>query len=144
MEFIKPAAKTPAPGREVDAYCARCKLELTHVIIALEGGRIAKVQCRTCNSIHAFRGQPPPPRAGARGSTRPSVGKGLTASEFDRLIAGRDLSRAKPYRVETRFAAGDVINHPQFGLGVATRVLSDRKIEVGFPVGLKVLVHDRA
>ncbi len=140
MEFIKPESKAPAPGREVDAYCGKCKLELAHVIIAMKGSKIAKVECKTCHAVHAFRGGPPAPRK-ARASKKTK--EALTANEYDTLVAGRDLSRAKPYRPATAFAADDVINHATFGLGVVIKVLADKKIEVGFPVGLKVLVHDR-
>jgi hypothetical protein len=141
MEFIKPESKAPAPGKEVDAYCGKCKLELAHIIVAMNGSRIAKVECKTCHGVHAYRGGPPAPRkrrVAAKGERQP-----LTPGEYDTLIAGRDLSRARAYRPASVFGANDVIDHPTFGLGVVVRVLADGKIEVGFPVGLKLLVHDR-
>lgn len=106
MEFVKPRAKSPAPGREVDAYCARCKLELAHVIIAMDGVRIAKAQCKTCGSVHGVRGQP----AGRpdRPRSAPKPRGGLTGSEWDRLIAGRDLSRARRYEPARAYLAEEV------------------------------------
>jgi hypothetical protein len=141
MEFIKPESKVPAPGKEVDAYCGKCKLELAHVIIAMKGSKIARVECKTCHAVHAYRGSAPAPRKPRAGGKKTKAA--LTVTEYDRLIEGRDLSGAKPYRPATTFAADDIINHATFGLGVVIKVLSDQKIEVGFPVGIKVLVHDR-
>lgn len=142
MEFIKPESKAPAPGREVDAYCGRCKLDLAHIIVAMKGASIAKVECKTCHAVHAYRGGPPAPRK--RRTAAKGVRQPLTSREYESLIKGRDLSRALPYRPASTFAANDIVNHSTFGLGVVTRVLSDGKIEVGFPVGLKVLVHGRS
>jgi hypothetical protein len=141
MEFKKPESKAPAPGKEVDAYCGKCKLELAHIIIAMKATKIAKVECKTCHALHAYRTKAPAPRK-PRGAKKGKLP--LTASEYETLIAGRDLSGAKPYKQDTTFAAEEVINHATFGLGVITKILTDKKIEVGFKVGLKVLVHDRA
>jgi len=141
MEFQKPVSKAPAPGKEVDAYCGKCKLELAHIITAMKGAKIAKVECKTCHALHAYRSKAPAPRK-PRGAKKGKLP--LTPGEYDTLIAGRDLSGAKPYNMATTFAAEDVINHSKFGLGVVTKVLADKKIEVGFPAGLKILVHDRA
>ena len=54
-------------GVEVDAYCTRCKMDLTHKIIAVVGNKPVKVECRTCYGTHNYRppksGPVPPPRA---------------------------------------------------------------------------------
>ena len=134
-------------GGEVDAHCTKCKLELAHVIVAMVGPRIVRVQCKTCGSLHAFRGGPPTPRerrtsetASRHAATRPPP----TPSDYERNLNGRDLSRARTYRPAIRFEPQDVVSHPTFGLGVVTRVLPDNKIEVSFPAGGKILVHARA
>jgi hypothetical protein len=141
MEFIKPQPKTPAAGRDLDAYCTRCKFETAHVIVAMDGQRIVRVQCKSCQSVHAYRGGPPTPRSSSRASGRTK--QPLTASEYDRLMIGRDTSRARSYKPAEIYAAEEVINHAKFGLGVVVRVLADRKVEVAFDSGVKVLVHQR-
>ncbi|OGQ77538.1 MAG: hypothetical protein A2289_08140 [Deltaproteobacteria bacterium RIFOXYA12_FULL_58_15] len=147
MDFIKPAASSPAPGREVDSYCGSCKLELAHVIVAMDGSRIAKVQCNTCRKTHSHRGQQATNNTTTTAKTKPSPTRktksNLTHSEYDRLIGGRDISRATPYKITTCFTEKHVIDHPKFGLGVVIRILGDDKVEVGFPSGVKVLVHNR-
>ena len=81
----------------------------------------------------------------ARGTGKTSSGRAAVAraSDFDRAMEGKDLSRAKRYKPAITFAPGEVIDHPSFRFGVVTRLLSDSKIEVVFEVGPKTLVHAR-
>ena len=41
-------------GKEIDAYCTRCRLDLAHTIIAVVGNQIGRVICNTCNSQHKY------------------------------------------------------------------------------------------
>lgn len=136
------AARSPAPaaGKETDAYCTKCKLVLNHVIVAVNGRRIARVQCLTCEGVHAYRANPPGTRK--RAASRRS--EPSPAELYDKLMSGRDIADAKPYNLEGHFDEGDVLNHRKFGLGLVTRVMADAKVEVVFQDGLKVLVHERA
>ena len=131
----------PRAGADIDAYCSRCKLVLAHVIIALRGSRPAKVECKTCRAVHAYREDPPGPRPARRGTARDSVAAAQAA--YDSMLAGKDLSRAAKYRANEAFDLDDVLDHKAFGIGVVTRVLADNKIEVAFSTGPKVLVHSR-
>ena len=45
-------------GKDLDAYCGRCKLELSHRILAMDGTHIHRVRCLTCNADHAYRRAP--------------------------------------------------------------------------------------
>jgi hypothetical protein len=47
--------KKPKTGGEIDAYCTKCRLDLTHRIIAMVGDVVKKVECKTCNSHHLYR-----------------------------------------------------------------------------------------
>ncbi len=134
-------------GSDIDAYCSKCDLDLAHVIIAMIGDRVVRVQCKTCKSPHAYRGKQSVDGRSKAAPKRMSgaAGKSGTpkASDFDRAMQGKDLSRAHRYKPATTFAAGDVIDHPSFRFGVVTRLLSDGKIEVLFESGPKTLVHAR-
>lgn len=140
-------SRRPKAGSDIDAYCSKCDLDLAHVIIAMIGDRVVKVQCKTCRSPHAYRGKQSvdgrsksaPKRMGGGGgrSSTPRV------SDFDKAMVGKDLSRARRYKPSITFVAGDVVDHPTFRFGVVTRLLSDSKIEVLFEVGPKTLVHAR-
>lgn len=137
----------PAAGQDVDTYCTKCKMELAHVIIAVANGRIARVQCKTCGSQHAHRDKRRSERKRSQGSTtRVRGAKSHSASGadvYETTMAGRDISRAKPYRATEVFTSDEVLNHKKFGIGLVTRVLDDGKIEVLFEDGKKTLAHGR-
>ena len=142
--------KTPQVGTDIDASCTRCRLELTHVIVAMDGSRVVRVQCKTCGSVHNYHGNAAKPNLSVKSSrqdtrTKPGSTKRQTASmnEFDEWMKGRDLSRAKRYKPMVLFQQGDVVDHATFGLGVVTRVLADHKIVVAFQMDEKILVHGR-
>src|SRR5207248_1638052 len=42
-------------GIEIDAYCTRCRMDLTHRIIAVVNNKPVKVECRTCYGTHNYR-----------------------------------------------------------------------------------------
>ena len=48
-------ADTTPVAKETLAYCTSCKMDLNHIIVAMKGDRIAKVQCLTCKKEHNFR-----------------------------------------------------------------------------------------
>jgi capsular polysaccharide biosynthesis protein len=43
-----------AVGKDVEAACRKCG-EVWHVIVAVEGGKITKVQCKECMAYHRYR-----------------------------------------------------------------------------------------
>ena len=43
-------------GRDIDSYCTKCKLILEHIVVAMTGGVVVKVKCKTCGSTHRFKG----------------------------------------------------------------------------------------
>jgi hypothetical protein len=46
----------------------------------------------------------------------------------------------KPFAIDGRYAAGDLIEHPKFGVGQVVSI-AEGKIEVAFPAGTKVLAN---
>ncbi len=65
------------------------------------------------------------------------------APEIDRMIANASTGPAKPYRASARFAVGDTIEHPKFGLG-SVLLIVDSKIDVRFADATRTLVHAKA
>ena len=45
-------------GQDIDSYCGKCKMTLAHVIVAMEGTKVARAQCKTCYATHAYRKDP--------------------------------------------------------------------------------------
>ena len=135
-------------GGDIDAFCTKCKLVLAHVVIAMDGTRVVRVECKTCRGVHAYRKDPSSTserRTATKSSSKSSTPKraAVGANDYERVIKGQDLSRAQRYKAASHYDEGDVLDHVTFGLGMVMRALADSKIEVLFPAGLKVLVHNR-
>lgn len=139
-------------GDEVDAKClASCgkNLVLAHVVVAMVQDRIVKVKCNTCEKEHSYRAPDSPSEATARrrraerkasskdGSTLPS------ASDYEVLVKGHDLSKAEKYSPQMALETHSVIDHPKFGVGLVTDLKEGNKAQVAFPDGGRVLVYGR-
>lgn len=126
--------KKPQLGGDIDAHCGKCKDIREHVIAALnDDGQIERVQCRTCQSNHLFR-QRSPRAATSRSSTTPRASR--KEGTADSLPEGP----LRKYSMQDRFAVGDRIDHPRFGIGVVAEVRPG-KIDVKFGRELKTLIH---
>lgn len=156
--------KKPKTGGEIDAYCTKCRLDLTHRIIAMVGDVVKKVECKTCNSHHLYR-RPKTERDAAtarmekRAEDRKAAaasGGGGTKSEklthaqraerdqtaaWEHAIAGQPSNAFKPYRITLSLGAGELIHHPKFGDGVVARVIDRGKVEVLFKDGPRTMAH---
>jgi len=125
-------------GGDTDSYCTKCKLSLEHIILAMNGGVVVKVQCKTCGSIHKFRGMPGlgPKSPGRRGSALLSPEKTQELWEAAvREAAGAEM----PYSMEGAYHVGDVIIHNTFGKGVVQMIFFE-KCSVLFRDKKRVLV----
>jgi len=119
-----------AVGTEIDAYCPQCKDVKNHEITAMKGTRAAKTECRSCGSLHPYRKNPPDTKAKKK-------------SLYEDAMEGRDVTKPIPYRLNRKLSQDDVIAHKKFGVGLVTRVVSDKKVEVLFEDSSKLLVHGR-
>src|SRR5262252_218106 len=99
-------------GGELDAWCTSCKQMKWHTIVALVGGKPAKVECQGCHKQHQFRAAPPgtstaSSSSGASGERKPRASKAAAAAaaatvDFDALVGGR-AGEARPYSPDTRY-----------------------------------------
>lgn len=156
--------KKPKTGGEIDSYCTKCKLDLTHRIIAMVGDEVKKVECKTCGSHHLYR-RPKSEKllpssskgkvvatkrdAGEEREKRPASAKAAAAaqrereqtSQWEHAIAGQPLGAFKPYRITLTLNPGELIRHPKFGDGVVARVIDRGKVEILFQDGPKTMAH---
>ena len=144
-----PASNTAS---EILAYCGNCKMDLSAIIVAKVGAKIAKVQCKTCKKERAYK---PPKGATSPGDEAPAkkkrAAKSTTAAdaaktvsieaEWTRLMGEIGHTNRAAYSPQKRFKQADVISHPSFGDGVVTRVIHPNKMEVLFKSDLKLLIH---
>ncbi len=138
-------------GDDIDAKClpACGKLVLAHTIVAMVGDKIQQVKCNTCEKVHGYRPPDSPSEATARrrraerkasakdSSTLPS------ASDYDNLVKGHDLSKAEKYSPKMALDTHSVIDHPKFGVGLVIDLKEGNKAQVAFPDGGKILVYGR-
>ena len=135
-------------GGNVDSWCTKCTLILAHTVEAMVSDKPTRVRCNTCKAQHSYR--PLEPVSAARQSRERKVGAAPEpragkprASRYQGLLKGKDMTLAKRYSPQDNYAPGDVLDHPNFGVGVATALRNGTKIEVLFEDGSKVLVHGR-
>jgi len=142
---VDPQAKV---GGETEAFCTSCKTMREHIIVAMVGTRPAKVECVHCHKQHVFRAGPPgdaksekKPRTSAARRSKAAEPPPPPSIDLQARIAGRE---PVPYDPNARFAIGDVIRHPSFGVGVVVTTPGAQKMEAAFQSGQKLLSHDRA
>jgi len=139
-------------GKEALSYCTSCKMDLNHIIVAMKGDQIAKVECQTCKKIHVYRApkgitEPPVKKATKKAQAAAEAkiaeaenAKQTLAAEWERLISAQK-NPTKPYSLKAAFNLGDKIGHPSFGEGVVNKLLHPDKIEVIFKTDIKILKH---
>lgn len=119
-------------GGDVDAYCGKCKDVREHVIAAIDAdGSIGRVECRTCHSNHIYR-----ERSSKAATTRSST----RSSKKESSPANEKIGPLRAYSMQERFAEGDRVDHPKFGVGLVVEVRAG-KIDVKFGKEVKTLVH---
>jgi hypothetical protein len=124
--------KRPQVGGDVDTYCGKCKDVREHVIAAINAdGSIGRVECRTCHGNHIYRersSKAATPRSSTRGAKKES---GSVVEKIGPLRA---------YSMQEKFAQGDRVDHPKFGVGIVVEVRAG-KIDVKFGREMKTLIH---
>ena len=133
---MQPQMSKKEPGGTIDSWCGKCKMILAHTIEAMVGSKPVRVHCNTCQSQHSYRATEP-------GKAGPRAGTGSRPARYKTLLSGSNPSEAKTYSPKDTYRAGDVLQHPMFGVGVTTAVKDVSKIEVLFESGSKLLVHGR-
>lgn len=134
-------------GGDVDSWCTKCRMMLTHRIVAMVGPLPKRVECETCHSQHNFRERAPgdaPVKIGSSsagsGSRAPRVSS-VTRLEQERrdrekswesAVNGRVVSDFIKYNIKQTFQEGDLVKHTKFGDGVVTRIIDAHKIEILF------------
>jgi hypothetical protein len=129
------------------AYCTSCKMDLNHIIVAMKGDRIAKVQCLTCKKEHVYRA----PKGATEPQKAPKAKKSAESSdseanhsievEWEKLMSAHRDVPLKSYSTKSQFGLGDKLNHPTFGDGIVGKLIYPNKLEVIFRTDVKILIH---
>ncbi len=132
--------KQLSAGDHITSKCTKCKDSMNHTIVAMVGGRIAKVECNTCGGVHNYRQTTVLKKPAVKrktGSVRPKTGK--IEMEWEDLLKDLDPTTATLYNMQMTIESGDLIQHPTFGLGRVINVIKPNKMEVYFSSGVKLL-----
>jgi hypothetical protein len=123
-----------------------------HIVVAMEGGQPAKVECRSCHRQHKYRAAlPGTKKETTRTSPRAARPKAATeespaaagVNPLEALLSSQPASTPRVYSPAERYAVGDLLSHPNFGLGAVTGVPSPGKIAVLFRDTTRLLLHER-
>jgi len=125
-------------GTDIDNQCTKCGVT-THVVVATPEGKLAKVECKQCGSVHRFRDPNKKKKTKKKAATR----KRAPAAPVGPLVEP-DLSLpVKPYAVSDTYQPGERIQHKVFGAGVIEQVMGPLKVRVFFEDGQKILIQGK-
>lgn len=139
-------------GSEVLAYCGSCKMDLTAVVVAKVGSKIARVMCKTCKGERTYKapkgvaepGTAAPKKASKKKSDSSDTAQGVSIeAEWTRLMKESGKNPRVKYSAKSKLVLGDVVEHPTFGEGIVMRVAHPDKAEILFRSDLKLLIHSR-
>jgi hypothetical protein len=112
-------------GKNIESYCGRCKLNLDHTIMAMDGDAIAKVRCKTCGSSHKFI-NPGTPQRMRKAGVKKGAGEAATAEIIWETSLASARGREAEYSMVVKYRIGDIVNHHTFGKGIVTKLYSNR------------------
>jgi hypothetical protein len=121
-------------------------MDLKHVVVAMQGDRIARVECRTCKKTHTYRA-PKGITEKPEGPARPARARAVTVSVeslWDKAAQQKRAQPGRPYNASTQFSPGDKIMHPKFGEGFVEELVHPNKVKILFRDDVRVLVHGGA
>ncbi len=134
---------TPKVGGDTLAYCTRCKMELSHVVVSMVDARPVRVLCKTCKGEHNFKLANP-----IASSTRKTRAKSTpkvvmkASALWEQRLAERHSADLVPYQTVKSFKKDDVLQHPSFGVEIDEEVKRGGKILVLFREGQQILIHE--
>ena len=113
--------QTYAVGDKIEKFCTTCNEQLSHTIKTVtKQGNVSKVICTECGLLGAFK----------------ETNKAKTSRELS-AKTGDPYDRTKTYRV------GQVMMHPNFGVGEVKAVFPANTIDVVFLDRERRLIHSR-
>jgi inhibitor of KinA sporulation pathway (predicted exonuclease) len=132
-----------AVGSDVDAYCTKCEMVLTHTIVALQGTRPRRVKCNTCGGDHNYRATKPTAKAAAKKSDKPKSPSKRVRQTWDEVMQEASTKPHKSYSMSGSFGEGDWIEHRTFGLGCVQSFTPPNKISVRFADSTRLLICNK-
>lgn len=129
-------------GRDIGAICRKCG-DVWHVVVAVVGGRIAKVECKQCGARHRYRAPEGEVQQAAGGGPIRKQSESGRRKRSPALIPADPSRPPRAYRPSDCYRAGDRVRHARFGEGIVQSVAGPHKVHVLFTSGAKTLIQGR-
>ena len=134
-----------AAGSDIEAYCTKCKMVLTHTVVALQGAKPRRVKCNTCGGDHNYRAAKPVAKtAAAKKTTKAKSAPKRTRQSWEEVVQEASGKPHKAYSMSGSFGEGDWIEHKAFGLGCVQTFTAPNRITVRFADSTRTLVCNHA
>jgi hypothetical protein len=137
-------------GKDIEAYCGKCKNDTWHTVTTVKNGKITKVMCKICIGYHAYKAPQGAEKVKVaattattsrrRTSTTPRASR--AKKDWGTLVGQIEDQQVMDYALSGEFSKTPAIRHKTFGVGVITKVLTKNKIEVLFQDGTKILAQN--
>jgi len=135
--------KSYSVGDDVDAWCTKCRLELSHTIVAMVENLPKRVECNTCHGKHNYKMKPAERKKSTSTRTRKPRPEEIKLSEYLARLADSNVSQAKAYSMNGNFKKDELVSHSKFGMGIVSSVMQPTKIEIFFKDGPKLLAQNK-
>lgn len=144
-------------GGVVDGFCPKCEAVTEHTIIKATKRSLREVRCEACSFIHKYQKATKARKAKAkkaktkkaktkkrksRKKAKEVDEKALALAEWEAACLEHAGTAPQEYKMTAEWEPGKVVLHKNFGKGVVTKKLSERKIEVIFQDSRKRLVQN--
>jgi hypothetical protein len=106
-------------GDNIVSYCTKCKVNLDHVLVAMDGETIAKVKCKTCGSAHKYRDPSIVKKPRAANKKRDPL---KAAESLWETSLSETRGKERSYEMSGKYRVGDVVLHDSFGKGVVRKL----------------------
>ncbi len=112
-------------GQNIDSYCGKCKVNSDHTIMTMDGETVARVRCKTCGSMHKFRGP-----LDAQKVRKPRAKNAAAEAATAELVWAANIAEAKgkelDYSMASKYRVGDIVIHRTFGKGIVTKLYANK------------------
>lgn len=129
-----------AAGSDIEAYCTKCKLVLTHTVSAMLNAKPRRVKCNTCGGEHNYRATKPAGKLAAKKTTKTKTSSKKVHQNWEQVMEEGASKPHKTYSMAGSFGEGDWIEHHTFGLGRVQSFTPPNKISVRFADSTKTLI----
>ena len=149
-----PTFDDSAVAKDIEAVCSKCG-ESWHIIVAVDNGKIAKVQCKSCGGYHKYK-----PIATDRMTLKKNTKSSIAASTKEGSPLPKAKATAEPKILQplvpandnpiqtysmksSNYSLGDRISHAKYGNGVVDGFPAPGKMYVTFETERLLLVYGK-